>query len=201
HSSWNNTQMFGAGSSDLAPGAKNAVEVCLGITASDRVALIADEASASVAANLADALDAVGARWDGVLIENEATRPITRAPQAVLDALGRADAGILCVQPREGELAARMEIVGLVEQRAIRYAHMVGVTPTIMRQGMRADYRLVDALSQRLLGRMREARRLDVRTEAGTPFGATFDRARSRGEAHGRITPRYWPSLPPAAAC
>ncbi len=90
------------------------------------------------------------------------------APPAVLDALERADAGILCVQPEQGELGARMAIVSVVERRAIRYAHMVGVTPQIMQQGMRADYRLVDELSQRLCERMPRASRLRVETAAGT---------------------------------
>ena len=45
---------------------------------------------------------------------------------------------------------------------------MVGVTPQIMRQGMRADYRLVDELSQRLCERMPHATRLRVETPAGT---------------------------------
>src|SRR5207248_2808614 len=83
---------------------------------------------------------------------------LTGAPAPVVDALERADAGVLCIQPRQGELTARMQIVSVVERRGIRYAHMVGVTPQIMRQGMRADYRLVDALSQRLCARMRDAR-------------------------------------------
>ena len=73
----------------------------------------------------------------------------------MLAALEIADAGILCVQPQEGELGSRMAIVAVVERRRIRYAHMVGVTPRIMREGMRADYRLVDRLSQQLCSRMR----------------------------------------------
>ena len=92
---------------------------------------------------------------------------MTAAPPAVLEALERADAGILCVQPEQGELGARMAIVAVVERRAIRYAHMVGVTPQIMQQGMRADYRLVDELSQRLCERMPRASRL--RGETGRP--------------------------------
>ena len=52
-----------------------------------------------------------------------------------------------------------MAIVGVVERRRIRYAHMVGVTPQIMREGLRADYRLVDRLSQQLCERMQTARR------------------------------------------
>jgi leucyl aminopeptidase (aminopeptidase T) len=188
--------MFGASSPDLAPGARNAVETCLAITAADRVALIADESSAEVAASLADALNAAGARWEGVLIEQVAARPLKHAPPAVLDALERADAGILCVQPREGELTARMEIVSLVERRTIRYAHMVGVTPDIMRLGMRADYRRVDALSQRLCERMQDAGILRVRTPAGTAFTAAFDPSLAWVKTSGIISARYWSNLP-----
>jgi aminopeptidase len=188
--------MFGRPSADLEPGARNAVEVCLAIEAGERVALIADEASGEVAASLAHVLDEVGARWEGVLIERVATRPMSVAPAAVLEALERADAGILCVQPQQGELGARMAIVGVVERRAIRYAHMVGVTPQIMRQGMRADYRMVDALSQSLCERMPHATRLRVQTPSGTAFSATFDPAFAWVKTSGLIDRRYWSNLP-----
>jgi leucyl aminopeptidase (aminopeptidase T) len=182
--------------SDLAPGARNAVNVCLGITPADRVALIADEASAAVAESLADAVREAGASCDAVTIEQVAERPMREAPAVVLEALERADAGILCVQPGEGELGARMAIVAVVERRAIRYAHMIGVTPEIMRQGMRADYRLVDALSQRLCDRMRRASTLRVQTPAGTAFTASFDRALTWVKTSGLINRRYWSNLP-----
>jgi aminopeptidase len=188
--------LFGEAVEDLMPGAHNAVRVCLGIAAGERVALIADEASASVAASLRDALSDAGAAVDGVLIEQVAARPMRTAPPRVLDALEQANAGILCVQPQEGELPARMAIVAVVERRAIRYAHMVGVTPAIMRQGMRADYRLVDRLSQRLCERMRTASRLDVETPAGTAFRASFDPALAWVKTSGLINPRYWSNLP-----
>jgi aminopeptidase len=130
---------FGIPSADLAPGARNAIEVCLGIRRGERVALIADAASREVAASIASALDEVGADCDAVLVEDVATRPMTAAPPRILEVLERVDAGILCVQPEQGELPARMAIVAAVERRAIRYAHMVGVTPQIMQQGMCAD--------------------------------------------------------------
>jgi hypothetical protein len=148
---------FGQPEPDLMPGAENAIGTCLGILSGERVALIADEASANVAASLEQALRQRGAEADCLLIESVAARPMASAPARVLDTLERADAGILCVQPREGELAARMAIVAVVERRRIRYAHMVGVTPRIMREGLRADYRLVDRLSQQLCERMRTA--------------------------------------------
>lgn len=188
--------VFGSYPEDLVPGARNAVETCLAIRASDRVALIADRSSAEVAASLLDALEAAGARCDSVLLEAVADRPVTHAPQQALDALRVADAGLLCVQPRQGELPFRMEIVSLVERRAIRYAHMIGVTPEIMRQGMRADYRLVDALSQRLCERMPAATTLRVETAAGTAFTARFDPALAWVKTSGLISTRYWSNLP-----
>jgi len=188
--------MFGAASADLEAGARNAVEVCLAIQRDERVALIADEASREVAASIAAALDEVGAPWEGVLIERIAGRPLTAAPSAVLDALEHADAGILCVQPQQGELGARMAIVSVVERRGIRYAHMVGVTSQIMRQGMCADYRLVDELSQRLCERMPRAERLRVETPGGTALTATFDPQYTWVKTSGLINRRYWSNLP-----
>ena len=51
---------FGDAPPDLLPGAQNAVNVCLAIQPGERVALIADRASAEVAASLEQALQAVG---------------------------------------------------------------------------------------------------------------------------------------------
>jgi leucyl aminopeptidase (aminopeptidase T) len=177
-------------------GARNAVGTCLGVKAGERVALIADQASAAVAASLEAALGEQQALPDAVLIEAVTSRPMRSAPPEILAALDRADAGILCVQPQEGELPARMAIVGLVERRRIRYAHMVGVTPQIMREGLEADYRLVDRLSQQLCARMRTAFRLTVKTPAGTDFIATFDPSLVWVKTSGLINPRYWSNLP-----
>lgn len=177
-------------------GAQNAVEVCLAIERGERVALVADEASRAVAASIERALLDRGAIADCVWIEAVSPRPMPGAPPQVIAALERADAGVLCVQPREGELAARMAIVAAVERRRIRYAHMVGVTPRIMLEGMRADYRLVDRLSEQLRQRMPRASALTVRAPGGTDFTASFDPALAWVKTSGLINPRYWSNLP-----
>jgi leucyl aminopeptidase (aminopeptidase T) len=187
---------FGSALPELLPGAHNAVDTCLAIRPGERVALVADAPSATVAAALEQALTDAGAVADCLLIESVTRRPMTSAPPEVLAALSRAEAGILCVQPQEGELPARMAIVDVVERRQIRYAHMVGVTPQIMREGMRADYRQVDRLSQQLCERMHRAGSLTVRTAGGTDFTATFDRSLVWVKTSGLINPRYWSNLP-----
>jgi len=187
---------FGPRQTELMPGARNAVETCLAVRPGEHVALIADEASRAVAASIAAALEDQKALYTGLLLEDFGLRPMTVAPPDVLQALETADVGVLCMTPQPGELAARMAIVRVVERRQIRYAHMVGVTPQIMQQGMRTDYRLVDRLSDRLRERMLRAETLTVKTEAGTEIAAHFDRGLDWVKTSGLISPRYWSNLP-----
>jgi len=191
-----NGMIFGSVDENLIPGAHNAVDTCLAVQRGEHVALVADEASRAVAASLEQALNEAGAAAHCLLIESVARRPITTAPPDILSAYERADAGILCVQPQQGELPARMAIVDVIERRRIRYAHMVGVTPQIMCEGMRADYRQVDRLSTQLCERMQHARALTVRTVSGTDLQATFDRSLAWVKTSGLINPRYWSNLP-----
>ena len=181
---------------DLMPGAKNAVETCLAVQPGEHVALIADAESGAVAANLATALKENRATTAELLLEDFGPRPMRAAPEAVLDALETADVGILAMNPQPGELTARMAIVRVVERRRIRYAHMVGVTPQIMQQGMRTDYKLVDRLSDKLRERMLRAETLTVKTEAGTEFAAHFDKNLDWVKTSGLISRRYWSNLP-----
>src|SRR5271163_2835871 len=187
---------FGHPDPQLMPGAKNAVETCLSVCPGEHVALIADEASRSVAASIAAAIEERGAQYTGLFLEDFGPRPMRAAPEAVLQALETADVGVMCMTPQPGELCARMEIVKVVERRQIRYAHMVGVTPEIMQQGMRADYRMVDRLSDKLRERMLRAETLTVKTDAGTKIAAHFDRGLDWVKTSGLISPRYWSNLP-----
>ncbi len=188
--------LFGNSQPELMPGAKNAVETCLAVRPGETVALIADEASRAVAASLSAALRNVHAATTEQLLESFGARPMRGAPAPVLEALEKADVGIMAMTPQPGELTARMAIVQVVERRQIRYAHMVGVTPEIMQQGMRADYKMVDRLSDQLRERMLRAETLTVKTEAGTSFAAHFDRKLDWVKTSGLISPRYWSNLP-----
>jgi aminopeptidase len=61
---------FGPPQLDLMPGAKNAVETCLAVKPGEHVALIADEASRSVAASLGAALADRHAAFIALLLED-----------------------------------------------------------------------------------------------------------------------------------
>src|SRR5215469_644776 len=108
---------FGQPPEELLPGAKNAVDICLAVQPGEKVALIADQVSRSVAASLEKALQDSGAVSTGLLLEDFGPRPMRGAPEVVLQALETADVGVLCMTPLPGELSARMSIVKVVERR------------------------------------------------------------------------------------
>jgi leucyl aminopeptidase (aminopeptidase T) len=78
----------------------------------------------------------------------------------------------------------------------MRHAHMVNITPQIMREGMRADYLVVDRLSTRVLDRVRQARTLRATTPAGTDVRVDLDPALRWVKTSGLISPDKWGNLP-----
>src|SRR5438105_6830845 len=156
--------------SELIPGAHNAVSVCLRLTPDERVTIITDEATCDIAAALRAEVEAIGSEHAVFVLENYASRPLTAMPQNILDDLAQSHVSIFCAQSQPGELPSRMQISDVVNKRHIRHAHMVNINRQIMLEGMRADFREVDALSRRLIERARHALRITCRTPHGTEF-------------------------------
>ncbi|MGI8824514.1 MAG: aminopeptidase [Chloroflexota bacterium] len=181
---------------DLMPGARNAVTTCLGLKRGERLTMVTDVATAEIAASLLTVARQIGAIVECFVLEEEGKRPLDRCPPRILGAAIESDAIICCIQPQEGEIRSRGELIDLVERQRIRYAHMVWITPTIMRQAMRADYQAVDRLSNWVLDRVRGAERVVVRSPAGTDIEATFRRDHLWIKTSGLISPMYWSNLP-----
>jgi leucyl aminopeptidase (aminopeptidase T) len=73
---------------------------------------------------------------------------------------------------------------------------MVNITRQIMLEGMRADFREVDALSQRLIDRARRAKRINCKTPRGTDFEGEFSPKLKWLKTSGLISPEKWGNLP-----
>ena len=181
---------------DLMPGAHNAIEVCLRVRPDERVTIITDQATREIAAVLQAEVEEVGAEHSVFVLENYAPRPLTAMPQIILDDLAQSQVSIFCAETQPGELTSRMQLSDVVNKRRIRHAHMVNITPQIMCEGMRADFRAVDALSQRLVERARHAERIKCRTPRGTDFVAEFSPKLKWLKTSGIITPEKWGNLP-----
>ena len=181
---------------ELAPGARNAIRVCLRLEPEERITIITDEATVEIAAALQAEVEDAGAEYAVFILENYGERPLKGMPQIVLDDLAQSQVSIFAAQTQPGELGSRMQMSDVVNKRHIRHAHMVNINREIMLEGMRADFRAVDALSQRLVERARVAKHITCRTSRGTDFEAEFSPKLKWLKTSGIISPEKWGNLP-----
>jgi leucyl aminopeptidase (aminopeptidase T) len=181
---------------ELIPGARNAVRVCLQLKPDERITIISDEATRDIAAALQAEVDEVGSEHAVFVIENYVERPLSSMPQVILDDLARSQVSVFCAQSQTGELPSRMQMSDVVNRLHIRHGHMVNISRQIMIEGMRADFREIDALSQRLIERARHAARITCRTPGGTDFEAEFSPKLKWLKTSGIITSEKWGNLP-----
>jgi leucyl aminopeptidase (aminopeptidase T) len=181
---------------DFAPGARSAVFTCLRIQPQEKVTLITDRVTETIAASIAHQLEACGCRWSGFVLEDLAPRPLTDMPTAVLEDMQTSEVSIFAVQVQANELRSRMQMTDVVNRRRMRHAHMVNITPQIMCEGMRADYEKVDRLSQQVLERVRRAKRIRATTAAGTHITSEMNPDYKWFKTSGIISPEKWGNLP-----
>ncbi len=181
---------------ELLPGARNAVSVCLQLTPEERVTIITDESTCDIAAALQAEVEQIGSEHAVFVLENYAARPLAAMPQVILDDRAQSQVSIFCAQTQPGELSSRMQMSDVVNKKRIRHGHMVNITRQIMMEGMRADFRAIDALSQRLVERARHAERIICQTPHGTDFEAEFSPKLKWLKTSGIITPEKWGNLP-----
>ena len=181
---------------ELAPGARNALRVCLQLKPEERITIITDEVTRDIAAALQAEVEEIGSEHAVFLLENYADRPARNIPQNILDDLATSQVSIFAAESQPGELPARMQISDVVNKKHIRHGHMVNITRQIMMEGMRADFREIDALSQRLIERARRAKRIKCQTPHGTDFEGEFSPKLKWLKTSGLISPEKWGNLP-----
>jgi leucyl aminopeptidase (aminopeptidase T) len=181
---------------EFTPGAQSAIKTCLRIQPEEKVTLITDEATLPIAASLATELEEAGARWNAFKLEDMAERPLTNMPPEVLADMETSHVSIFAVQVQRNELRSRMQMTEVVNRRRMRHAHMVNITPQIMCEGMRADFALVDRLSQKVIEKVRKASAIRATTPAGTKIHAALNPEYKWLKTSGIISPDKWGNLP-----
>jgi aminopeptidase len=181
---------------EFTEGAKSAVTTCLRIDPQEKVTLITDRVTEQIAASLAAQLEVLGCEWNAFVLEDLAPRPLTGMPAEVLADMETSQVSIFAVQVQQNELLSRMQMTDVVNRRKMRHAHMVNITPEIMCQGMRADFDLVDRLSQKVLDRVKKATRIRATTAAGTDITAEMNPGYKWFKTSGIISPEKWGNLP-----
>src|ERR1700676_5109740 len=181
---------------EYAPGAFNAVNVCLRVHADEQVCVITDEATIEIAASMVDELEKVGAPYHAWVLEELAERPLSDLPRAILNDLETSQVSIFAVQAQAHELRSRIQMTDVVTRRKIRHAHMVNINRQIMLDGMRADFARVDRLSQKVVETVRKASKIRAKTAAATDLTADLNWKYKWLKTSGIISPEKWGNLP-----
>jgi leucyl aminopeptidase (aminopeptidase T) len=182
--------------SELTPGARNAVNVCLRVQSSEKVTVITDEVSREIAAALVAELRNLGAPYKVWVLEEWAQRPLANLPAEIAADLETSQVSIFAVQAQMNELKSRMEMTDIVNRKKIRHAHMVNINRQIMLEGMRADFAKVDRISVKIIDMVRKAKQVRAKTPAGTDLVADLNPSYKWLKTSGIISPDKWGNLP-----
>jgi leucyl aminopeptidase (aminopeptidase T) len=181
---------------EYAPGAFNAINVCLQVQTNEQVCVITDEATIEIAAALVREVEKVGAPYHAWVLEELAPRPLKDLPREILEDLENSQVSIFAVQAQTNELRSRIQMTDVVNRKKIRHAHMVNINRQIMLEGMRADFGRVDRLSQKVVEMVRKASKIRATTAAGTDLTADLNPNYKWLKTSGIISPEKWGNLP-----
>jgi hypothetical protein len=133
--------MLTAFDKELAPGARNAVRVCLNVQPArarhrDRRSRLPGHRRQPGATR--SSRSARPTRRSSS--EDVAQRPLVDLPKAIAEDMEQSQVSILAVHVQRNELGSRMQLTDIVNRRKMRHGHMVNINRQMMLEGMRADF-------------------------------------------------------------
>lgn len=156
-------------------GARNAVRTCMGVKQNDRVFVLTDRVTNAIGRLLIEEAAETGAQSVMYDLEHFGPRPMTEFHDGLRHELlnYRPTVTFYAAASQPGELSFRMALrVFLVQDLKVRHGHMPGITPQLMVEGMRADYKIVAALTRAVYDLGRETRTIHVTTPDDTDITA-----------------------------
>jgi leucyl aminopeptidase (aminopeptidase T) len=180
----------------LNQGANNAINACLRLKPEERITVITDNDSLEIAMSLINEIKKVGSEYSLMVIEDYTPRPTPNMPKPILEDLSKSQVSIFCAQAQMGELSSRIQMTAVVNSHKIRHGHMVNISKQIMKEGMRANFLEVDALSQKLIEKARKARYIKCKSKGGTDIVAEFSSKLKWIKTSGIISVDKWGNLP-----
>ena len=181
----------------IEEGVKQAVENCLKVKAGEKVLIITDAETVEIGSAIKTAIEKITAAVQFFLMEDFGERPIDY-PQVIDDAIKAADVSVYAAQGAEGELQSfrRFMLKAIEANTRLRHAHMIGITPEIMKDGMCSDYEEIQRISRLVYEKVKKAAKIRVVTERGNNFVAEFRPRLKWLISDGDITHGHWMNLP-----
>ena len=160
-------------------GARVAVRTCMGITPADRVFILTDKVSHGIGRLLSEEASEAGGEVLLHDLEQYGERPCKVLPESLRAELlqFRPTVTFYAASAQPGEVTFRTGFAFLLNDLNVRHAHMPGVTPALMMEGMRTDYRSVASVTTAVYDMTRLCDAIRVTTADGTDLEAVFDPA------------------------
>jgi len=152
----------------LYQGAKNAVEVCMGVKPGEHVLIVTDRGTYTVGNALKRAAEKVTPHVEMYVLENYGARPITSIPNEIASVVPKANVTFWVVESRKGELDTLRRPFMRIALKYARHGHMPGVKKRLMEEGMCSDYEQISKLTEKLYEVVKDAKKIDVENPAGT---------------------------------
>ena len=181
----------------IEQGVRQAVENCLKVQPGEKALVITDKQTIEIGTAIKTAIEKITGKVEFFIMEDFGPRPINM-PEAIAEAIPAADVSVYAAQGAEGELQSfRMQMLKLIEANtALRHAHMIGITPEIMCDGMCSDYKQIQRISRLVYEKVRDAESIQVITDKGCNFTARFSPKLKWIVSDGDIQPGRWSNLP-----
>jgi aminopeptidase len=181
----------------IEQGVKQAVESCLKVKAGEKAVVITDTETIEIGLAMKTAIEKIAGGVQFFVMEDFGERPIDY-PQAIDEAIRASDVSVYAAQGAKGELQTfRMQLLKAIEaNRRLRHAHMIGITPQIMKDGMCSDYSEIQRISKLVHEKVKNAREIRVVTGKGGDFTAQFSPTLKWIVSDGDIQPGHWKNLP-----
>jgi aminopeptidase len=160
----------------LDQGAENAVEVCMGLKANEKVLIVCDRSSLSVGNALKDSAEKIStpSRVQLFVLEDLTSRPMVELPAPIEKAIPGTDVAFWAAGSLPGELPVRGKFRGLAAKYA-RLGHMPNITEKLMEEGMCANYDEVYDLTHKIYDLAKNSKVIQVGNEEGVEIEAEFD--------------------------
>lgn len=181
----------------IEQGVRQVIGNCLRIEPGERAVVITDRQTHSIGEALHVAAEKIAGDVQFFLMEDFGTRPVA-FPVIIAEALQTADVSIYAAQGAEGELQIfrRPMLEAIDANPKLRHAHMIGITPEIMTDGMCSDYAEIQRVSKWVHENVKDAEAIRVVTAKGCDFAARFSRDLKWLISDGDIQPGRWKNLP-----
>jgi aminopeptidase len=158
----------------ISEGARQAVNNCMKITSKDKVLIVTDTNTLSIAESIRIESERITGDICLLNLDDFGKRPLSEFPNKIAQEAGEATAIFYMAEQFKGEKDSLRGPLIRSSTESGRQAHMPGITKDLMEQGMCTNYEEIQKLSKKLFDIVCKAEKIQVLTDKGTNFIAEF---------------------------